>query len=59
VDARLLAGLRLAFNEDKRVLEAIQRNEDKPREWKRVNLALDASSIKMRRIVEEMASSGS
>lgn len=59
VDARLLAGLRLAFNEDKRVLEAIQRNEDKPREWKRINLALDASSIKMRRIVEEMAASGS
>lgn len=57
VDARLLAGLRLAFNEDKRVLEAIQRNEDKPREWKRVNLALDASNIKMRRLVEEMAAS--
>jgi vanillate O-demethylase monooxygenase subunit len=56
-DARLLSGLRLAFNEDKRVLEAIQRNEDKPREWKRINLALDASSIKMRRIVEEMAGS--
>jgi len=56
-DARLLSGLRLAFNEDKQVLEAIQRNEDKPREWKRINLALDASSIKMRRIVEEMAGS--
>lgn len=54
-DERLLNGLRFAFNEDKRVLEAIQRNEDKPREWKRINLALDASSIKMRRIVEEMA----
>ncbi|WP_038214309.1 aromatic ring-hydroxylating dioxygenase subunit alpha [Xenophilus azovorans] len=58
VDERLRASLRLAFNEDKRVLEAIQRNEDKPREWKRVNLALDASSIKMRRIVEEMAAAG-
>ena len=58
VDERLRASLRLAFNEDKRVLEAIQRNEDKPREWKRVNLALDASSIKMRRIVEEMAAVG-
>jgi len=57
VDERLRANLRLAFNEDKQVLEAIQRNEDKPREWKRVNLALDASSIKMRRIVEEMAAS--
>ena len=41
--------------EDKRVLEAIQRNEDKPRQWHRINLGLDGSSIKMRRIVEEMA----
>jgi vanillate O-demethylase monooxygenase subunit len=57
VDTRLLDSLRMAFNEDKQVLEAIQRNEDKPREWKRINLALDASSIKMRRLVEEMASS--
>ena len=59
VDARLRDSLRLAFNEDKRVLEAIQRNEDKPREWKRINLALDGSSIKMRRIVEEMAAASS
>ncbi|MFT4268106.1 MAG: aromatic ring-hydroxylating dioxygenase subunit alpha [Xenophilus sp.] len=58
LDERLRAGLRLAFNEDKQVLEAIQRNEDKPREWKRVHLALDASNIKMRRIVEEMAAAG-
>ena len=55
VDARLLANLRAAFDEDKRVLEAIQRNEDKPREWTRIHLSLDASSIKMRRIVQEMA----
>jgi vanillate O-demethylase monooxygenase subunit len=55
VDARLLASLRLAFDEDKRVLEAIQRNEDKPRQWHRVHMGLDASSIKMRRIVEEKA----
>jgi vanillate O-demethylase monooxygenase subunit len=55
VDERLRSNLRTAFNEDKRVLEAIQRNEDKPRQWHRINLALDGSSIKMRRIVEEMA----
>jgi phenylpropionate dioxygenase-like ring-hydroxylating dioxygenase large terminal subunit len=55
VDERLKTGLRFAFNEDKRVLEAIQRNEDKPRTWNRTALGLDASSIKMRRIVEEMA----
>lgn len=59
VDMRLRDNLRMAFNEDKRVLEAIQRNEDKPREWKRINLALDGSSIKMRRIVEEMAAASS
>lgn len=56
IDERLRSNLRMAFNEDKRVLEAIQRNEDKPRQWHRINLALDGSSIKMRRIVEEMAS---
>ncbi|WP_295522869.1 aromatic ring-hydroxylating dioxygenase subunit alpha [uncultured Pseudacidovorax sp.] len=53
-DERLRAGLRVAFNEDKAVLEAIQCNEDKPREWQRVQLGLDASAIKMRRIVQEM-----
>ena len=57
IDARLRDGLRWAFNEDKQVLEAIERNEAKTwsRGSRRVNLALDASSIKMRRIVEEMA----
>ena len=55
VDQRLLTSLRFAFNEDKLVLEAIQRNEDKSRQWNRTTLGLDASSIKMRRIVEEMA----
>jgi vanillate O-demethylase monooxygenase subunit len=55
IDERLRSSLRMAFNEDKRVLEAIQRNEDKPKSWQRVQLGLDASSIKMRRIVEEMA----
>ena len=55
VDERLLTSLRFAFNEDKLVLEAIQRNEDKSRQWNRTTLSLDASSIKMRRIVEEMA----
>lgn len=55
IDERLRTNLRMAFNEDKRVLEAIQRNEDKPRQWQRIHLGLDGSSIKMRRIVEEMA----
>ena len=55
VDERLKTSLRFAFDEDKRVLEAIQRNEDKPRQWRRIPLGIDGSSIKMRRIVEEMA----
>lgn len=57
VDARLRTGLRLAFNEDKQVLEAIQRNEEKTRKRgsRRINLGLDASSIKMRSVVHEMA----
>jgi hypothetical protein len=55
IDERLRSNLRMAFQEDKRMLEAIQRNEDKPRQWHRINLGLDGSSIKMRRIVEEMA----
>ncbi|MDB5817987.1 MAG: vanillate O-demethylase oxygenase [Rhizobacter sp.] len=55
VDATLEANLRLAFDEDKKVLEAIQRNADKPRTTRTIALAIDASSIKMRRIVTEMA----
>ena len=54
IDARLRDQLRVAFNEDKAVLEAIQRNEDKGRDWQRIRLGLDGSSIKMRAIVDEM-----
>jgi vanillate O-demethylase monooxygenase subunit len=54
VDERLATSLRFAFNEDKLILESIQRNEDKKRQWNRTALGLDASSIKMRCIVEEM-----
>lgn len=54
VDQRLKEQLRIAFNEDKTVLEAIQRNEDKRRDWPRTRLGLDASSIQMRRIVDEL-----
>lgn len=58
LDERLRAGLRLAFNEDKRILEGIQRNEDQPRApdnpWHRIRLGLDGSNMKMRRIVDEM-----
>ena len=53
-DARLKANLRIAFNEDKAILEAIQLNEEKPRAWKPIKLALDASSVRMRGMVDEM-----
>lgn len=53
VDERLRANLRTAFDEDKRILEAIQRNEDKPRAWKTIKLALDASSVRMRQMVAD------
>lgn len=54
IDDRLKAGLRLAFNEDKRILEGIQRNEDQQRDFHRVRLGLDGSNLKMRQIVDEM-----
>jgi vanillate O-demethylase monooxygenase subunit len=54
-----MAGLRLAFNEDKAVLEAIQRNEDKPRDWKPIRIALDGSSVRMRRRVDELVAAES
>lgn len=53
-DRRLAAGLRLAFDEDKTLLEAIQRNEVKPRSTRPVKLAIDVSSVRMRRMVDEM-----
>ena len=54
LDAQLIAGLRCAFDEDKLVLEAIQVNEEKPRSWKPIKIALDGSSVRMRRVVDEM-----
>lgn len=54
IDQRLKDGLRIAFNEDKVVLEAIQRNEKRFTEVRPVRLAIDASSMKMRKMVSEM-----
>jgi phenylpropionate dioxygenase-like ring-hydroxylating dioxygenase large terminal subunit len=53
IDEQLKANLRLAFAEDKGILEAIQRNEERPRAWKPIKLALDASSVRMRHMVDE------
>ncbi|WP_150301314.1 aromatic ring-hydroxylating dioxygenase subunit alpha [Pseudomonas profundi] len=54
IDATLLAGLRTAFNEDKLVLEAIQKNENKYPDFRRTRLSIDASTLKMRRIVDKI-----
>lgn len=53
-DAKLLAGLRIAFDEDKAVLQAIQKNEDKLVNFKKARIAIDVSNIKMRQMLDEM-----
>lgn len=45
---------RVAFNEDKVILEAIQRNEERPRERRPIRLAIDASPMQMRRMIDTM-----
>lgn len=54
IDARLMTGLRLAFNEDKQVLESIQINENRYPDFRKTRLAIDASTLKMRRIVDQL-----
>jgi vanillate O-demethylase monooxygenase subunit len=53
VDRRLLEGLRMAFDEDKVILEAIQRNEDRHPGVRGTLIPGDASSVQMRRMVDE------
>ncbi len=45
---------RIAFNEDKAILEAIQSNEKEPRSWRPIRIAIDVGAVRMRRMVEEM-----
>lgn len=45
---------RLAFNEDKEILEAIQKNEVYARGRRQVRLAIDASPVNMRRMIDRM-----
>ncbi len=45
---------RVAFNEDKTILEAIHRKEKEPRAWHPLRLAIDAAPTRMRRMVESM-----
>ncbi|WP_210208482.1 aromatic ring-hydroxylating dioxygenase subunit alpha [Rhodoplanes roseus] len=54
VDQRLHEDFRTAFNEDKEILEEIDRVERTRPETRRIGLAIDAAPKKMRRIVERM-----
>jgi phenylpropionate dioxygenase-like ring-hydroxylating dioxygenase large terminal subunit len=50
----MIEQFRIAFAEDKVILEAIHRNEKQPRAWRPIKLAIDAGAVRMRRMVEEM-----
>jgi phenylpropionate dioxygenase-like ring-hydroxylating dioxygenase large terminal subunit len=50
----MIEQFRIAFNEDKAILEAIHRNEKEPRAWRPVKIAIDAGTVRMRRMVEQM-----
>jgi len=54
VDQRLLADLRIAFDEDKLILEEIDRNEQARPDLRGLRLGIDAAPQKMRRVVERM-----
>ena len=54
VDQRLHDDIRVAFNEDKDILEEIDRVERARPDAKRIRLAIDAAPQKMRRIVDHM-----
>jgi phenylpropionate dioxygenase-like ring-hydroxylating dioxygenase large terminal subunit len=54
VDARLHADFRIAFNEDKEILERIEAVERARLGVKRIRLGIDAAPQRMRRIVERM-----
>lgn len=45
---------RVAFNEDKVILEAIQRNEQRPGARPPMRIAIDASPVQMRRMIDRM-----
>jgi vanillate O-demethylase monooxygenase subunit len=45
---------RVAFNEDKEILEAIQKNEDRPGARRPMRIKIDASPVQMRRIIDHM-----
>ena len=55
VDQRLHADFRIAFTEDKEILERIEQVERAGQDFKRIRLGIDAAPQRMRRIVERMA----
>ena len=54
VDQRLHADFRIAFNEDKEILERIEAVERARLDVKHIRLGIDAAPQRMRRIVERM-----
>ena len=53
-DRAISEQFRIAFNEDKVILEAIQQNEERPRKRRPIRLAIDASPMQMRRMIDTM-----
>jgi len=56
VDERISAEFRIAYAEDKDILENCQKEEDAGHTWRPVRLGIDKGSMKMRKIVDEMLS---
>jgi len=54
LNARLTADFRVAFSEDKAILEAIQENENALPNHRPLRLAIDASPQRMRRMVDRL-----
>jgi len=50
----MIEQFRIAFDEDKVILEAVHRNEKEPRAWRPIRIAIDAGTVRMRRMVEQM-----
>lgn len=48
----MIEQFRIAFNEDKVILEAIQRKEKRPRARRPIRLGIDAAPTRMRQMVE-------
>lgn len=56
INAAMSAEFRVAFNEDKAILEAIRRNEQRLPGWKTVKLpTIDGAPVRMRRMVAGLA----